>query len=451
MKSNKTLTEQFISSIEEVAEKEISASAINRAKLSLLDYLAVTAAGAKTNKDKLQRYFELEQPEKGDYTLIGMNKTTNLKEAIYLNGLNAHTLDFDDGTNTGIIHLGSPIFSVLLPLAQKYNKGIDEVLRAAVIGYEASFTMAVSIQPAHKLLGYHATGTCGVLGIALAVSYLLDFTLEERRNAFAIAAVSASGMLKVLDDESELKPYNVAKSALLGFSATQLARAGFKGHHDALGGNRGYIKMMTGKEEIEFKKPLLNGCYAIEKTYTKPYAACRYTHPSIEAAIKIGKLHRISAEDINSINIRTYSLAVSGHEHTKISGPASAKMSIPYSVAVGLIYGKAGFEEYDLEHTHNDKILSLTSKVKVEPDEELSAIFPSKQSAIALFDTKKGHFSIRVDFPKGEPENPMSREEFDERFFDLMKIADIDKTRCEKILNICLAADASAPELLILL
>ena len=91
-------------------------------------------------------------------------------------------------------------------------------MKAAVIGYETSFTMAVSIQPGHKEMGYHATGTCGVLGIALAVAHMLDFTEEQTRNAFSAACVSASGMLKVLDDGAELKPYNVAKSALLGLN-----------------------------------------------------------------------------------------------------------------------------------------------------------------------------------------------------------------------------------------
>jgi 2-methylcitrate dehydratase PrpD len=302
------ITQKFLLSIEAVAEKEISKSALNRAKKSLLDYIAVTTAGAKANEVKLEKYLADADPEPGNSTLIGMGKKTNLKEAAFLNGLNAHALDLDDGTNTGIIHLGSPIFSVLIPLAEKNHISIDKMLRAAIIGYETSFTMAVSIQPKHKAMGYHATGTCGVLGIAIAVSYMLDYSPAARRNAFAIAAVSATGMLKVLDDESELKPYNVAKSALLGLIATQMAKAEFVGHHDVLGGGRGYLKMMTGSEDIELREPLLNGTYAIEKSYTKPYAACRYCHPAIEAAIKLGQT--IDAQRIQEIVVSTYDLAI---------------------------------------------------------------------------------------------------------------------------------------------
>ena len=118
-------------------------------------------------------------PETGNFKAIGVGKMV-LKEAVFLNGLNGHALDFDDGTNSGIIHLGSPIFSLLLPLAERYDIEIDKLLKAAVIGYETSYTMAVSIQPGHKALGFHATGTCGVLGAAIAASYMLGFSEEER-------------------------------------------------------------------------------------------------------------------------------------------------------------------------------------------------------------------------------------------------------------------------------
>ena len=391
-----------------------------RAKRSFLDYIGVTLAGAYAQKDKLRSYMEFSEPEAGMFTAIGCNRKVGLKEAVFLNGLNGHALDFDDGTNAGIIHLGSPILSVLLPLAQKYHCSFDKFIKSAVLGYETAFTMAVSIQPVHKSLGYHATGTCGVLGVAVAVSYLLDFSDEERKEAFAAACVSATGMLKVLDDGSELKPYNVAKSALMGLIATQMAKAGFKGHPDSLSGERGFLKMMTGQDNTELKEPLLNGTYAIEKTYTKPYAACRYCHPSIEAAISLRNNENVSAENVESIDIKTYYWAVNKHDHTDIPSSASAKMSIPYSVAVGIIYGKAGFPEYGTDVMENPKVIKLTEKVKVVSDDELTELFPGLTTAIVNIKTLDGTEHIcRVDHPKGEPENPMTEEEFSSRFKEL--------------------------------
>jgi 2-methylcitrate dehydratase PrpD len=277
--------------------------------------------------------------------------------------------------------------------------------------------MAVSIQPGHKAMGYHATGTCGTLGATIAAAYMLDFTEEERFQAFAAACVAASGMLKVLDDGSELKPYNVAKTALLSLTALQMAKAGFRGHADPLGG-RGFLKMMTGKEDVELKPVLLNGTYAIMKSYTKPYASCRYTHPSVEAAIRMRD--RVKPEEIESIDILTYDLAVSGHDHTEIPGSYSAKMSIPYATAAGLIFGKAGLQEFSEETVKNADVLTLTRKVHVRADEALSNAFPGKQSAVVTIRTANGEMTEQVDYPKGEPENPMTEAEFRERYDGLM-------------------------------
>lgn len=443
------VTQQFLEQIDFLAQQPIPDIVINRAKQSLLDYLAVTCAGAQFLNDKLEKYFSFASPESGEYAAIGTGKKTALKDAVFLNGLNGHALDFDDGTNAGIIHLGSPVFSVLLPLACKYGKTINEVLRAAVIGYEVSFTMAISIQPGHKALGYHATGTCGVLGATIAAAYMLDFTEAERANAFATACVSATGMLKVLDDGSELKPYNVAKTALLSLISLQMAKAGFKGHPDALSGYRGYFKMMTGKEEINLKPMLINGTYAIQKSYTKPYAACRYLHPAIEAAIKIREESGAAAADIDSVYVRTYSLAVNGHDHTDILGSSSAKMSIPYSVSAALISGKAGLKEFDNEYVSNDEILNLAKRVKVAADEDMSDIFPVKQSAELKVVLKDGTTYVKqVDYPKGEPENPMTEKEFKGRFTDLLVYAEYKQAVIDELYSMVMNGSGQVREIM---
>ena len=414
---------EFLNAVDGVWKAPIPDFVMARARRSLLDYLAVTCAGVAFQKDKLDKYCAFAQPEEGKFRAVGMGKNLALKEAVFLNGLNGHALDFDDGTNSGIIHLGSPIFSLLIPLSQRYGIGVKDMLRAAVVGYEASYTMAVSIQPGHKAMGYHATGTCGTLGAAIAASYMLGFSDEERFQAFASACVAASGMLKVLDDGSELKPYNVAKTALLALTALQLAKAGFKGHADPLGG-RGFLKMMTGREDVVLKPVLLNGTFAIMKSYTKPYASCRYTHPAVEAAIHLRK--DVRPEDVVGIDIKTYDLAVSGHDHTDIPGSYSAKMSIPYATAAGLIYGRAGLQEFSEEAVKGEAILSLTRKIAVTADEALSKVFPGIQAAVVTIRTKDGEYTDQVDFPKGEPENPLTDEEFRTRYDGLMAYAGVD-------------------------
>jgi len=426
----------FFSDIDRIAHLEFNEDVMRRAYKSLLDYLAVTCAGASFQLEKLQSYFATATPEDGKFKAIGTGRCLVMKEAVFLNGLNAHALDFDDGTNSGIIHLGAPIFSLLIPLAQKYDIAVADMVRSAIIGYETSYTLAVSIQPRHKALGFHATGTCGVIGATIAGAYLLGFTEEERYQAFATACVSSSGMLSVLDEGSELKPYNVAKASLLALTSLQLAKSRFKGHPDPLGGYRGFLKMMTGDESTAIKSTLLGGTYAIMKSYTKPYASCRYTHPSVEAAIHLRNKYGLLPASIQRVDIETYDLAVKGHDHTVVKGSYSAKMSIPYSTAVALIFGKAGLREFEDDILTRQEVMDIAGKTHVTPNKELSDLFPMRQCAIVTVTTSNGEcYSKRVDYPKGEPENPLTELEFHERYVDLMAYGGINRTSSENIYN----------------
>jgi 2-methylcitrate dehydratase PrpD len=424
---------EFLAALDAVRADGVPDAVMARAKRSLLDYLAVTCAGAEFQKEKVEQYLAFAEPEAGAFAAIGTGRRLALKEAVFLNGLNGHALDFDDGTNAGIIHLGSPIFSLLLPLAQRYGNTVEEVLRAAVLGYEASFTLAVSIQPGHKAMGFHATGTCGTVGAVLAAAELLGFGPEERFRAFAAACAAASGMLMVLDDGSELKPYNVAKTALLALTSLQLGKAGFRGHPDPLGGARGFFKMMTGSAEVAIKPMRLNGTLAIMKSYTKPYASCRYTHPAVEAAIRLRGT--VSADEVERIDVRTYKLAVAGHDHTEAPGAYSAKMSIPFATAASLLYGRAGLQEFSEEAIRRPEMAALARKVHVEADDAFSAAFPAEQTAEVAIRTPRGEFRERVDFPKGEPENPLTDAEFRDRYDGLMAYAGISPETSARVFD----------------
>ena len=412
-------TESYLDAIDAVANKEIPDHVIYRTKLALLDYIGVTLAGYKEQQEKVDSIIR-SFCDDGEIRPVGIGKTMSMNNAAFLNGLNGHALDFDDGTNAGIIHLGSPLFSVLLPLAQKYHFDGKKLLRAAVLGYETSFTMARSIQPTHKQRGYHATGTCGLLGIAVAVSEALDFTPKQRKDAFSTAAVSATGTLKVLEDSSQLKPYNVGKTALLGLTATQMAQAGFDTPDDVLSGMAGFLSQMYGSEDVAFVQPLLDGTYAVQKAYIKPYAACRYTHPSIDVAKELRKNTGLQSEQIRSVKIRTYDLAVKKHDHTDIKGAASAKMSIPYNFAVTYVLGKTGMEAFTQEALSDPQVQSLTKKITVLEDAQMTEAFPQKTIAQVELLLEDGRVITGESIlPKGEPENPLSLEETIEKFSEL--------------------------------
>jgi 2-methylcitrate dehydratase PrpD len=296
--------------------------------------------------------------------------------------------------------------------------------------------MARSIQPTHKLRGYHATGTCGLLGIAMASAIALDFCSVKLKNAFSTAAVSATGTLKVLEDSSELKPYNVAKTALLGLIAIQMAIAGFDTPNDPLSGFNGFLGQMYGSDEVEFVPPLLNGTYAMEKAYIKPYAACRYTHPSIDIAKDLRKKRLLQTNQISEVVIKTYSLAVKNHDHTDIKGAASGKMSIPYNFAVAYLSGETGLNAFTPEYLDNVEIKELTRKIIVLENDEMTAAFPEKTYATVEMTCADGEILKGIsELPKGEPENPLSLTEVIEKFLGLAQYGGKTKEEASKIVE----------------
>lgn len=414
------LTNRFLDNIYNVIQVEIPDTVFQRAKQCFLDYLGVTLAGSRILRESANKLLDSFSIQNCEATIVGLNRHASVYSAALINGILSHTAELDDGERVGMIHLGAPIISALLPLAEREKANVRILLSSIIIGYEAAATLASIIQPSHKDLGYHATGTCGSIGAAIGAAFLLGFTKEQVKNTISAAVVGASGILEVMQDDSELKPFNVGKASLNALIAVDIARVGFKGPSDILGGKRGFFAIMSRNPRLDLMERAFCGPFKIEKTYTKPYAACRHSHSSIEAVLNIRSRHGIRTDDVKKIEVYTYKWAVHGHDHTFIEGVQSAKMSIPFAVAVAMEYGKAGISEFCDESISEPRITSLTTKVHVIADDNLTSLVPEKRVAIVNVITNDGRvYTERVDLPKGEPENPLSKEELEEKFISL--------------------------------
>ena len=151
---------------------------------------------------------------------------------------------------------------------------------------------------------------------------------------------------------------------------------------------------------------------------------------------------------MKSVKVVTYDLAVSGHDHTDIKSAYSAKMSTPYSTAVAIIYGKAGLQEFEESVLDDEIVKTLTKKVEVVADQEMSRIFPEKQSALVTITTDKGCYLERVDYPKGEPENPLEEKEFCERYEALMEYGGVNMAIFKNIYKMIGRPDVKISELI---
>ena len=426
------LTDRFLDIIFKIRRMSYSSNVESLVRTYLADTVGVALAGSSDIFDKEEYILNLQQST-GLVKPIGHNRTCSLADAIFLNGLSAHFLELDDGVRYGVIHPSAPLFSALIPLAIENKVQWVDFLRGAVCGYETSIRIASAMQPYHYSEGYHPTATCCTLGVAVGAAVMLGWDDSVVKDAFSAACISASGSLKVLEDVSQLKPYNCAKAALNGYMSAMMAKAGFAGPSEPLDGDTGFLKMMSSS----YNEDILTGerdYLYLEKIYQKPYASCRHTHPEIEACFKIRENAGFSLEQVDSVKVTTYKGVIGKHDFKDIHGESSARMSIPFSVAVALATGKAGIAEFEEPYVSDSALLDLTRRVDIVPSEELSQLVPDKRVAIVEVTMRDGNQYVEtVEYPKGEPENPLSDAENYAKFLSLATHAGLTEEKAEGI------------------
>ncbi|PID26334.1 MAG: hypothetical protein CR982_10840 [Candidatus Cloacimonadota bacterium] len=430
------ITDALVGIVLSLKNTKFDSDVIFQSKRCLLDYIGVTYAGAnilKNSNKKIDYVFDCKDKTT---SLLGYGKKSSLINSLFINGFSSHVAELDDGMNSGIIHPGSPVISSLLPFAEENSIVGLKLLNSIVIGYEVTSLLANIIQPSHKLKGYHATGTCGMIGGAIAIATMLDYSEEEIKKTISNAVISASGMLKVLEDNSELKPYNVAKAALNAGVAAIMAKSGLNVPNDVFSGESGFLNIFSNKTNLDLLTNYNTNDLYINKIYVKPYSACRYCHPSIDASLMIRNDKKYSLSLVSEIVVHTYELAVKNHDHTFIENVSSAKMSIPFSIAVSLFTGNAGILEYSDEYISNEEIKSLMKKIKVFSSDEYTRSFPQKSTTSVEVVFLDGTRLLRtIDFPRGEPENPLTKEELEYKFSSLMRFSDISEDRISELIN----------------
>lgn len=430
------MTDRFIKNICSIRKDTLSQDAWYHARRALLDYLSVAVAGARAFRYKEFAFLDA-VGDSGACSILGTNRKASMQTAALLNGMSAHIVELDDGHRRGALHVGATVFSALLAVAEHVHLSSQDLLYGAIIGYEATIRLACAVQPGNKLRGYHATGTCGTVGAAVGIGAALGFDFEQMKSTVSAAVTSSAGVLEMQEDGSDLKPLNVGRAAMDAIAAAYLGKARFKAPYDAIGGKRGFLKVMTDDPHTEFITDIdKDAPLAITQIYMKSYAACRHTHPAIEAALLLRNEFK-SLDEIDSIVVEAYKLAVAGHDHTEIHGISSAKMSMPFAVSLALYKGSAGMEDFNDETVSNKEILALARKVKVVENTELSALVPNKRASILNVIMKDGNtFSHRVDYPKGEPENPLTDKELTQKFISLSMASGFAEQNCNKVIEL---------------
>ena len=267
----------------------------------LLDTVGVAIAGVD---DKLVGILAADLAAEGTGTtgVMGMALRLPPLSAALLNGTMAHALDYDDVNMAMPGHPSVAILPALLALAEAQGSTGPQVITAFVAGYETACRVGRSIAPGHyDGLGFHATGTVGTFGAAMACAHLLGLDEARTLHALGIAATSAAGLKSMFG--TMCKPLHAGRAAQAGLQAARLAARGFTARPDSLECPQGFAATHSADYAPEAALADPPGGWHIRNNLFKYHAACYLTHAGIEAGRKLRE-QGVTPDSIAAITLK---------------------------------------------------------------------------------------------------------------------------------------------------
>jgi len=437
------ITDVFVKNTISLANSHFSNVVYDHFLDCFLDYVGCTLAGSRFLSEKTDCIIDSGLFGEGKCTVLGSARKLEMVGAAFINAICSHVIELDDGHKLGAIHPAAPVFSGLLAMAQNENISYADFIRGAIVGYEAIIRISSSIQPDHRNRGFHTTGTCGAIGVALGIAAALHYDFKQTKSALTAAASCAGGVNEMMQGNSQLKPFNAGKAAYDGLLAAYIGKTRFESPDDVIGGKRGFFAVMTDKFNDSYLRDFDSTTLLGMTNYFKSYAACRHCHAAIEATLKICQEHEIDYSKIERINVGMYESGISGHEHQFVDSINSAKMSIPYCVSVSIIDKNAGMEEFDDAHINRKDIIGLAQKVFVYEDPSLTALIPKKRASVVEIKTAFSSFVQQVYSSKGDMDNPMTRNDLIEKFENLAQYGGLQFSAIKKATDAILYSSLS--------
>ncbi|MBB5429420.1 2-methylcitrate dehydratase PrpD [Paraburkholderia sp. JPY158] len=342
--------------------------------------------------------------------LIDRGRTTPYFAAM-INGAASHFAEQDDVHNGSVFHPATVVFPAALALAQAKRASGRDFIAAAVAGYEVGIRIGEFLGRSHYKV-FHTTGTVGTLAAAATAGRLLGLSPSQMLDAFGSAGTQASGLWEFLRDAADSKQLHTAMAAANGLMAAQLAADGFKGATHILEGAQGMAAGMSSDADPARLVDRLGSRWATAETSFKYHAACRHTHPAADALLAVVQAHRLAPRDIAKVVAHVHQGAID------VLGPVIAPCTVHQAkfnmgTVLGLVahHGYAGVTEFEQGFDANE-IVVFREKVTMTLDAEVDAAYPARWIGKVTVTTTDGRvFDGRVDEPKGDPGNTLSRGE----------------------------------------
>jgi 2-methylcitrate dehydratase PrpD len=410
-------TRELASFLARLRYEDVPDEAVERTKELFLDWLGSALAGRNERPVRiLERFADEMGPSRGPSEVLTSRQRTTPLFAALVNGAASHAVEQDDLHNASVFHPATVVFPAALAAAQQAGASGSEFIVASVAGYEAGVRVGSYLGRTHYRV-FHTTGTAGALAAATAVSHLLGSDEQTTLHALGSAGTQAAGLWEFLRDAADSKQLHTAKAASDGLLAAYLSRDGFTGAQRVLEGERGMAAGMSSDADPDRLVDGLGERWAVLETSFKYHAACRHTHPTADALLKGMEERGLTADDIAGVHARVHAAAID------VLGPVSdprtihqSKFSMGFVLALIAEKGSARIDDFTEEALGDAKLRAFSEKVEMVLDEEVDAAYPRRWIGVAEIETSGGErFTSRVEVPKGDPGNTLSRRELEEK------------------------------------
>ncbi|NYT66156.1 MmgE/PrpD family protein [Alcaligenaceae bacterium] len=399
---------------------DIPANVVARAEDLYLDWLGSTLAGKGARPvETIERYAQLMGPTSGPSEVLISRRSTTPLFAAMVNAAASHFAEQDDVHNGSVFHPAAVVFPAVLAVGQSLGSSGRDLLTASVAGYEAGIRIGEFLGRSHYAI-FHTTGTAGTVAAAVAVARLLKLTPEQMLDAIGSAGTQAAGLWEFLGDAADSKQLHTAKAAADGLMAAYLAQDGFKGATKILEGSKGMAAGMSKDADPSKLTDRLGQRWALAETSFKFHASCRHTHPAADALLQVMQEHQLSAQDLSRVvtHVHQGAIDVLGAVTVPVT-VHQGKFSMGTVLGLIAVYQRAGLNEFENSYL-DPRVAAVRDVVEMELDSEVDTAYPARWlGKVTVYTTDGRVLHGRVDEPKGDPGNTLSRPELETKAQEL--------------------------------
>lgn len=387
-----------------------------------VDWFGSVLAGQSARPVQSIARFALSQgPAQGPCEVIGQRSTTSPMMAALANAAASHVAEQDDVHNGSVFHPAAVVFPPTVAVAQSIGASGAQLMAACVAGYEVGIRVGEFLGRSHYKI-FHTTGTAGTLAAAAAVGNLLGLTPAQMQHALGSAGTQAAGLWEFLRTAADSKQLHTAHAASAGLTAAYLAKDGFTGAQDIFTGPQGLAAGMSTDANPAKLTEGLGTRWATAETSFKWHASCRHTHPAADALLQVVQHNGLQPADLAQVTCHVHQGAID------VLGPVvnpstvhQSKFSMGTVLGLAARFGFAGLSEFDA-HFQAPETVALRDKVVMQLDREVDQAYPQRWIGKVTVTTTDGRtLHGRVDEPKGDPGNTLSRAEITDKALRLAR------------------------------